>query len=157
MTMMNNRTVEEELVNLVNYEGYSSILFISERLDVNQDTVLELIQKLMDSGELQGTLSEDNTRFFKSDVKISTAPALPNHEPNITVETPNIKLGLYAIVAGIVIIAIGLLLPAFILELADSGGNAAVVISGFAALLGGLCYVSRGGAADINLTLDKPM
>jgi hypothetical protein len=155
--MMNNRTIEEELINLVNYEGYSSILFISERLDIDQDTILRLIQKLRDTGELQGTLSDDNTRFFKSDAKISAAPVLPNQETTFTVEKPNIKLGLYAIVAGIAIIAIGLLLPVFILELSDSGANAAVVMSGFAALLGGLCYISRGGAADINLTVGKPV
>ena len=155
--MMKNTTIEEELINLVNYEGYSSLLFISERLDVDKDTVLELIQKLRDTGELQGTLSDDNTRFFKSDVKISAAPALPNNEATFTVEKPSIKLGLYAIIAGFAIISIGLLLPLFILELSESGANAAVVMSGFAALLGGLCYISRGGAADINLAVDKPV
>ena len=155
--MTNDNTLEEKLENLVNYEGYSSILFISERLDVNQETVLELLQKLIDAGKIQGTLSSDNTRFFKSEVKISSAPALPHQEPVVTVVKPNVKLGLYAIVAGIVIISVGLLLPQFVFELAESGINAAVVMSGFATLLAGLCYISRGGAADINLAVDKPM
>jgi hypothetical protein len=155
--MMNNTTIEEELVNLINYEGYSSVLFISERLDVDQDTVIELLQKLVNAGELQGFMSSDNTRFYKSEVKISTAPALPNHEPIVTVEKPSVKIGLYVIILGIIIISTGFLLPMFIMEMAESSSNAVLIMSGFATLLGGLCYVSRGGAADINLTIDKPM
>ena len=154
--MMNNRTVEEELVNLVNYEGYSSVLFISERLDIDQTTVIDLLQKLMDAGELQGSISSDNTRFYKSEVRLSTAPALPNQEPIVSVEKPSLKLGIYAIILGIIIISTGFILPLFILGLADSGANAAVVMSGFATLLGGLCFISRGGAADIHLNVDKP-
>jgi hypothetical protein len=157
MTMMNNRTIEEELVNLINYEGYSSVLFMSERLDVDEDTIIDLLQKLLDAGELQGYISTDNERFYKSEVKVSSAPTLPYQEPNVKVEKPNQKPGIFAIVLGFIIIAIGLILPLFILEVAESGGNAVFVMGGFAALLSGLCYVSRGGVADIQLTIDKPM
>jgi DNA-binding Lrp family transcriptional regulator len=141
--MMHNEMIEKELINSVNYEGYSSILHISERLDVNQEVVLELIQKLIDESKLQGFINNNNTRFFKSKVKISTALALPNHEPNITVEGPNQKLGIFTIILSILIISTGLILPQFILEAAENGANAVVVISGFVTLLSGLFYISR--------------
>ena len=150
-------SIENGLVNLVNYEGYSSIEFLSDKLCIGEENVREMIKKLVAEGELQGSISSDGSRFYKSNVKVSTAPKIAKSESDITIETPSQKLGVYIIFLGIAIIATGILLPQFLsIDLMGGGVDFFIIISGFVALLSGLCYVSKG-TTDIKMTNDNPV
>ena len=59
---------KDELIHLIMDENVSAIQTIVEELSLSSDEVIELISKLLETGELKGTLAEDGQRFFKSDV-----------------------------------------------------------------------------------------
>ena len=66
-----DRDIAEEIARLIQSK-MSSIESISERLDLEKDTVLEHIAELLEGDVIQGRLSSDNSRFFRSDVKQAT-------------------------------------------------------------------------------------
>jgi len=69
--------------DLVVNEDLSAVVLISQRLGVDEDSVRGAVREMIAEGVLSGYLTPDGSRFFRSDLRVSSAPALPheNQEP----------------------------------------------------------------------------
>lgn len=70
-TSQGGRDIDEEIIRLI-HSKMSSIDFMSEHLNLEKEAVLERIARLLEDGVIQGRISSDNSRFFRSDVKKAT-------------------------------------------------------------------------------------
>lgn len=131
-----------QVETLIGQYGLSSIQMISTRLGIGEDETRSLIQDLVGSGHLHGRLSEDGTRFFRSDVRVSEAPIVRRHEEPVETQL-NTQPGKIASVIGLAMIVIGELLPDSLWSGLFSDVNAAIVILGVVAFIVGLMMISR--------------
>jgi hypothetical protein len=82
----------------------SSIEMMSERLDLEKGLVLDHIQKLVEEGKVHGRISSDNSRFFKSDFKVSKAPAIFSSAEEPAIEKTDSGISKYIAISGIILI-----------------------------------------------------
>lgn len=61
---------KRDLVKLVKEEDLSSIAVIADRLEADEETVREMLNKIVEAGEINGYITEDGTRFFRSDYEL---------------------------------------------------------------------------------------
>ena len=114
---------------------------ISEHLGIDEDTARVYLQELVDNGELHGYITEDGSRFFKSDVHVTSAPIVGSHEDWIP-ETHDSKLGKIIFAVGIALIVTGQAIPRMLVnDPLSLGFGAALTMIGFVALLGGLANI----------------
>lgn len=133
------QTVEQ----LIEVHKYSSITEISEKLEIDEDSTRELIQDLIEDGSLEGRIDESGSRFFSSNVKVSTAPSLPSG-PDIEVQRPDLGNGKYGLVAGFVLFIISEVLPDFSIGfLAMEDLRGILIIISLAIIIASLMFLSR--------------
>ncbi|TFF91541.1 hypothetical protein EU545_03705 [Candidatus Thorarchaeota archaeon] len=135
---------EEKLVHLIVERDVSSIQILSERLKLPEDEVVSLIHKLQDSGDLQGNLTADEQRFFKSDARPSAAPAVEKEEdlPDFLEFDP--RPGRYLAILGFAILAVGLgLLYTASGNLDQENIGTAIMLFGTIIMLIGCYYLGR--------------
>jgi len=96
----------ERLYEIVAVSKISSIEMICEHAGIDEESTRELLTELIDEGSINGSFSEDGSRFFLSDVKVSDAPVLMrNDDPEIKkVNTRSAKIisiiGLSSLILG---------------------------------------------------------
>ncbi len=78
-TSQDNRDIDEEITRLI-HSKMSSIDFMSEHLSLEKESILERITRLLEDGVIQGRISSDKSRFFRSDVKRPTTSDGTNEE-----------------------------------------------------------------------------
>lgn len=101
---------KDELLHLVMNENVSAVEILADRLELASDDVVLIIKELLDSGELKGSLAEDESRFFKSDVKLSSAPAIERDDSQPSFLSFNSKPAVTLAVVGFLVIAGGIIL-----------------------------------------------
>ena len=79
-TSQYNNDLKHRLHDLIALDKISSIEMISEQIEADEETTREWLHELVEEGSISGTLSEDGTRFFTSELKVSTAPIVPHEE-----------------------------------------------------------------------------
>ncbi|MFW9807889.1 MAG: hypothetical protein ACFFE6_00785 [Candidatus Thorarchaeota archaeon] len=99
-----------ELTALINDENVSAIQTMVDELEISPEEVQELIQELLASGAIQGSMTEDGKRFFKSDVKLSDAPSIPIGDQTPSFMKFDTRPGIIASVAGLAVIIFGLII-----------------------------------------------
>lgn len=99
-----------ELTALINDENVSAIQTMVDELEISPEEVRELIQELLASGAIQGSMTEDGKRFFKSDVKLSDAPSIPIGDQTPSFMKFDTRPGIIASVAGLAVIIFGLII-----------------------------------------------
>ena len=102
------------------------------------------LQELVSEGSLVGKFTEDGTRFFLSDVKVSEAPILAPADVGYEIETKSSKVPKMVVLSGMILIAIGFVLrglTAFSQILENAGG--AVIMIGLATLMVGWMMFSK--------------
>lgn len=91
-------------------ENISSIQILSEKLDIEMDEVLVLLNELLMDGEIEGHITPDGLRFFREKVKISDRPAVSVEDEGPEFLRYNTRPGKIIVLIGFIIIIFGLIL-----------------------------------------------
>ncbi|MFW9911512.1 MAG: hypothetical protein ACFFEU_03520 [Candidatus Thorarchaeota archaeon] len=70
--MSHTRTQLREMVE----DNISSIQLMSERLGIEMDEVVSILNEMIVEGTLEGQVTPDGLRFFRKDVEVSKAPKI---------------------------------------------------------------------------------
>lgn len=130
----------EKLLEAVKKEHLSSIQVISDRLNLDDEVVREMLRELVDKGELKGYITDDGQRFFKRDVKIE-------HKVKSTDEDvpPFMKFdprpGRIAAAIGFIVVAISLAGYLLSADMETSNFMLIVLFIGIAIMLSGCYYL----------------
>ncbi len=71
--------IKEEIVHLIS-NNFSAINLIAEHLDTSEEIVTTIITELVESDTVNGGISPDGLRFYRSDVKMSAVSEEPVEE-----------------------------------------------------------------------------
>ncbi|OLS22162.1 MAG: hypothetical protein ThorAB25_25930 [Candidatus Thorarchaeota archaeon AB_25] len=134
---------KDELIHLIMDENVSAIQTIVEELSLSSDEVIELISKLLETGELKGTLAEDGQRFFKSDVKLSEAPSIERDDAPPSFMTFNTRPGRVTIIIGVIVFIGGVIVNAFAGDMVVQNFAALLMLIGLLITISGLYCISR--------------
>lgn len=136
--------LKDDLVELIETFKLSSISMIASRLNLDEDGVRSRLNYLIAEGAIQGTLTEDGSRFFLSDVRVSDAPIIRPNDQSIAIEQPDTKVGKYVAFAGLASIIAGAVMRGLggIMESLGNIGASAILL-GIVLLAGGWLYISQ--------------
>ena len=134
---------KDELIDLVMNQNVSGIQILADRLKISTEEVIELINELLEDGKLNGTLTEDGSRFFKSDVKLSAAPTIEREDAPPSFMDFNVKPAIATAVLGVIIIVFGLVINAITIDVVEQNFAAVLIFVGLMVLLAGLYIISR--------------
>ena len=136
--------LNDELVEFIESNKISSIQMIASRLGLEEENVRQRLIELMNDGLIEGTLTEDGSRFFLASVKVSDAPAIRSNTETIVIEYPDTSMGKYTALAGLASIIGGFILRGLsgLMETLANIGAASILL-GIALLAGGWLYISR--------------
>jgi len=141
-----NHVIEESspIIELIESSGVSSIRMIASALEMDVENVTIEIESLIQKGILHGYITEDRTRFFKTDVKISKAPSVRSNADEFVIQQPETRSSKYTMIAGLLSITSGFVARALLplSEIAQSIG-ASLVLIGMAILAAGWLYLSK--------------
>ena len=134
---------KDELVDLVMNENVSAIQILVDRLGITSDEAIELINELLGENRLNGTLTEDGTRFFKTDVKLSEAPTIErdNDPPDFT--SFNSRPGIVITIIGFIIVASGVIANSFSTDAIEQNFAAILILVGIFVAFTGLYLISK--------------
>ncbi len=132
------------LHDLVTFSKISSIELISEQIGIDEETIKEFLQDLVDEGSIIGTLTEDGKRFYLSDVKISTAPIVTHEEYATKPQVKTTKHAKVISLTGIVMMVLGSILRSFVaIDIRFDNVGTAVFMLGIVVLVVGWMLISR--------------
>ena len=134
---------KDGLIDLVMNKNVSGIQILADRLKISTEEAIELINELLEDGKLNGTLTEDGSRFFKSDVKLSAAPTIEREDAPPSFMDFNTKPAIATVVVGIIIMVFGLVINAFALDVVEQNFAAVLIFVGLMIFLAGLYIISR--------------
>jgi hypothetical protein len=134
---------KQELINLIMNQNVSAIYTLSTRLEITTDEVIQLINDLIEEGNLKGTLTEDHERFFKSDIKLSAAPTIAREDDQPSFLTFNARPGKVTAIVGFLIVIAGLIVNAFATDAIEQNFAALLVLFGILIIITGLYCLSR--------------
>jgi hypothetical protein len=98
---------------------------------------------------LHGRFSEDGNRFFLSEVRVSEAPILREHQDYVIEEVDN-KLGKFVFIAGIAMMISGLVARGFIsVNPAMEHIGGAIFMVGMAVMAAGWLQVGRNTPSNV--------
>ncbi|MFW9964290.1 MAG: hypothetical protein ACFFCX_12040 [Candidatus Sifarchaeia archaeon] len=135
--------IKQELIDLVMNENVSAIQIIADRLEITTPEVIEIISRLIDAGELHGTLTEDGNRFYKSEVKLSKAPKIEREESPPSFLSFNTRPAIVTIIVGIVVLSGGVIVNAFAVDVIESNFAAILILIGIIIIVIGLYSLSK--------------
>ena len=93
--------IEDPIAEVIERYKMSSISMIASHLEMEEEIVLIKIEELISSGILDGRVSDDGTRFYMSNVKVSEAPVIPSTYQSVEIEDPDTRVGKYSMIDGI--------------------------------------------------------
>ncbi len=134
---------KDELVSLVMNENVSAIQILVDRLGITSDEVIKLINELLNESKLDGTLTEDGTRFFKTDVKMSEAPAIERDEDPPDFMSFNAKPGIITAIVGFIVIAVGVIINSLSSDVLEQNFAAILILLGLFIAFSGLYFLSK--------------
>ena len=137
-----------KLVNLVVEHNVSAIVTLSEKLGIEPENVIELIKDLIFDGKLQGTITEDDKRFFRSDAKVSDAPVIEREDTMPEFLSYNTRPGYVIAALGAIILIAGGFVSVNAADAAEQNFAAGFFLLGLAILFAGLFYVARRKTPD---------
>jgi hypothetical protein len=144
--VMENR--EQLLLELILKENLSAIATLADRLSTEPEEVRKLIQDLLMRGELNGSMTEDGQRFFKSSIKVSSAPGIHRDEELPAFLMYNTKPGRILAIVGFFILASGVVLNSYPAGIEQQNLDIVLILIGLLAFLIGLYLTARGGTPD---------
>ena len=139
---------KSQLIKLIQTENISAIVTMSEKLKVDPEDVIIIINELLSSGVLQGSITEDGSRFFKSTVKVSAAPVIQRDDELPKFLSYNTRPGKFTAVIGFLILAGGVIFNAFASNIEEQNFATIFILIGLLVLLVGLYLIARRGTPD---------
>ena len=139
---------KEKLVSLIMNHNVSAIAILSEKLALDQDAVIELINELISENGLHGMVSEDGVRFFKSDAKVSDAPVIHRDDKLPEFLSYDTRPGkIVAIIGFIVLIGAGLI-NNYATDVTERDFAAILFFVGLTVFFGGLYLATKKQTPD---------
>ena len=143
---------KKKLVNLIMTHNVSAIVTLSEKLEIDQEAVIELINELVADETLHGSVTEDGTRFFRSDAKVSEAPVIERDDKEPEFLSFNSRPGIIVSIIGAIILGIGIVVNSYATQTMEQNFEAGQMEQNFAAglfliglfvLFGGLYFIAK--------------
>ena len=134
---------KSELVELVNKENVSAIRIIGDILEIAPEEVIEFIKELLATGTIEGSLTDDGERFYKSEIKLSDAPVISSGPQTPSFLNFDTRPGIITSIIGLVIIILGVILNSNVLFIMEQDLGAIVIFLGIITLFSGMYYLSR--------------
>jgi hypothetical protein len=135
---------KSKLVSLVNDKDISAVQLMADRLGIDEDGVRKLLIELVEEGLLDGHISEDGRRFFKSKVNVQATPETVEQEYVPEFMKYNTKIGKLVAYIGIMIMVLA---GAFVVFLSNSvyyqNLGLVLLLVGLIITLAGLYWIGR--------------
>ncbi|MFW9958038.1 MAG: hypothetical protein ACFFCT_08205 [Candidatus Odinarchaeota archaeon] len=96
-----------KLQEIVSIGKISSIEMICEYTGTDEDSTRELLEELVGDGIINGSFSDDGSRFFLSEVKVSDAPVLMKHDEDLDIKNVSTKAAKTVSLIGFTMIVVG--------------------------------------------------
>lgn len=139
---------KQKLIDLIVEHNVSAIITMSEKLAVEPEVIIEMINELVAEGKLHGTITEDATRFFRSDAKVSDAPVIEREDVMPDFLDYDTRPGYVTAVIGAVILIAGGIISANATDTTEQNFAAILFLVGLAILFVGLFLVARRKTPD---------
>jgi hypothetical protein len=139
---------KETLVKLIVELNISAIVTMGEKLEVAPEEVNELINELVSEGKLQGTITEDGKRFFRSNAKVSDAPVIEREKTLPEFLSYNTRPGYVIAIIGAIVLGGGAIVNSYATDAAGQNIAAAVFLIGLLILFVGLYLVAMRKTPD---------
>ncbi|MHA1927752.1 MAG: hypothetical protein ACTSV2_04125 [Candidatus Thorarchaeota archaeon] len=134
---------KEKLVSLIMKHNVSAIAILSEKLKLDEEAVIELINELISENGLHGMISEDGVRFFRSDAKVSDAPVILRDDKLPEFLSYDTRPGkVIATIGFIILIGSGLILN-YATDITEENFGAGLFLVGLVIFLAGLYLVTK--------------
>lgn len=140
-----NAKLKDQIVKLIE-NNISAIPLIAEQLEIDEVLVRTLILEAVEEGQINGHLSPDEIRFYRSDIKMPTAQSSSIEEyeipsaPSMLVQKVILGAGIGLFVAGQILIRLA--------EVESTMYNIStmLVFGGLVTIILGLCSLSKTGS-----------
>jgi len=139
---------KEKLVNLIVEHNVSAIVTISENLKIQPEDVVKLINELISEDKLHGMITEDGTRFYRSDAKVSEAPVIPREDEMPDFLSYDTRPGIAIAIVGAIILVAGGVVSNFATDVPEADFAAMLFLLGLSILFGGLYLVAKRKTPD---------
>ena len=134
---------KEQLIDFVMNGNVSAIAILEDRMEIPPEEVVKIIKELLEEGRLSGSLTDDEKRFFKSEVKLSDAPAIDSGVKPPEFLSFNSRPPMVVSIIGFLIIAAGLIVNANAVDMVEQNFAAILLFIGLFVTMGGLYWVSQ--------------
>jgi hypothetical protein len=136
------------LIDLVVKRNVSALVTLSEKLEIDQEEVIELINELVADELLHGSITEDGKRFFRSDAKVSQAPVIERDDKEPEFLSFNSRPGIIVSIIGAVILALGAIVNSAAIDLIEQNFAAGLFLIGLFVLFSGLYFIAKRNPPD---------
>ena len=136
------------LIDLIVKHNVSAIVTMSEKLEIEQEAVIELINELVGENQLYGSVTEDGSRFFRSDAKVSEAPVIEREEKMPEFLSYDTKPGFIIAIIGAIILLSGSLVSINAADTTEQNFAAGLFLIGMFIMFVGLYLVTKRKTPD---------
>ncbi|MFW9769255.1 MAG: hypothetical protein ACFFF9_11965 [Candidatus Thorarchaeota archaeon] len=136
--------MKTRLSRVVLEDKISSIETISQLTGMEEEEARIALQELVSEGSLEGKFSDDGSRFYLSDVKVSDAPIMAPADTGPEIIVKDTKASKTVALAGFILIIAGYILRGFTI-MGESMQNIGfgIIMIGLAVLIVGVSLFSR--------------
>jgi len=106
--------MQSRLYDTVALGKVSSLEMISNLVGIEEKSVRETIETLIEEGSLEGTFTADGKRFFQSDVKVSDAPKAGIQDKGLEMKSADTRSAKAIALTGFVMLILGQILRSLI-------------------------------------------
>ncbi|MBN2230943.1 MAG: hypothetical protein JW779_15265 [Candidatus Thorarchaeota archaeon] len=143
-TVSNYEDVRIKLYQSVVQGKISSLELISQMNEMDEDSVRQLLQELIDEGTIEGNITEDGKRFFLADAKVSDAPIILKHYSEPEIGKVNTKTAKILLLTGFLMMVAGSILRGLIIiHVGMENAGVALFMIGLVVLTAGWIQFSR--------------
>jgi len=134
---------KEILLDYVLKHNVSAIVTLSEKAKLRTEEVTDLLGELVAEGRLHGSFSEEGTRFYRSDAKVSEAPIIHREDKEPEFLRYNTRPGyLTAIIGGLILVG-GTAVNIYATDRTEQDFAAVLFLVGIVVLFAGLFFVAK--------------
>lgn len=141
----NNAELKEQVLKLIE-NNVSAIALIAEQLDIDETHVKALILEAVEEDQISGHFNPDETRFYRSDIRMPTTSAAPEEEFQMP-PAPSLLIPKAILGGGIVLFIAGEILVRLVeAETTMYNISTMFVFGGLVTIILGLCAFSKVGS-----------
>ncbi|MGQ4911303.1 MAG: hypothetical protein ACP6KW_03960 [Candidatus Thorarchaeota archaeon] len=135
--------LRSELTSLVTTRKLSSLSMLAQLTGHDVESVRAVISELVEEGALKGHFSDDGTRFFLMEVKVSEAPVVRTNE-DFVIKEPDNRLWKLVFAVGVVMMIAGLVTRGYgYIDMFFENLGSGLLMIGLAVMAAGWLQVGR--------------